>query len=322
MEILLFLNDENRLDIKCELLNILSFIKKQEGGKLIVAVPEDTKKEFIEEIKKWAIEKIYIVDKKMNSAEYFADQLCYIHSLEKVDIIAMGNSLLEREIAPFVAAKENLSFFPNAIEFKLGNKDIVLKRFVYGTKAVQKEKVQKSGIVITFSNNIYKKDEKSTTICVPEIVILNKIYSGKMNVNNSSTLCQIEEKKMQKHDLENSKIVIGIGKGIKGKENFEMVEKLAELIGGSIGVTRSVVDNGWRPEYEKIGQTGKIIKPELYIGFGISGAMQHMVGVKQARHIIMVNENPNAESFYSSDLGIVSDLFKIIPGMINNLEKK
>lgn len=100
-----------------------------------------------------------------------------------------------------------------------------------------------------------------------------------------------------------------------------MIEELAEILGATIGVTRSVVDNGWRPEYEKIGQTGKIIKPELYLGFGISGAMQHMAGVRQSRHIIMVNNNPNAESFYSSDLGIVEDLFKVVPLLIELLKK-
>ena len=93
-------------------------------------------------------------------------------------------------------------------------------------------------------------------------------------------------------------------------------------MGATIGVTRSVVDNGWRPEYEKIGQTGKIIKPELYLGFGISGAIQHMAGVRQARHIIMVNNNPNAESFRSSDFGIVADLFDVIPRIIEFMKNK
>ena len=100
-----------------------------------------------------------------------------------------------------------------------------------------------------------------------------------------------------------------------------MVEELADLMGATIGVTRAVVDHGWRPEYEKIGQTGKIIKPELYLGFGISGAMQHLAGVLQARHIIMVNNNPNAEVFRSCDLGIVANLFDVIPLLIKALKK-
>lgn len=324
MNILLYLNNENRLDIKYELLNIISSFKKQKKAKIIVVITADTDKSFLQEIKRWEIEKIYVIDNNNNNnlAEYFSEQLCKIYVLEKIDVVAMSNSLLEREIAPFIAAKKDLLFFPNAIEFQIKDEDLILKRFLYGTKAVQIEKMPKNRFIITFSNNIYKKNEKSVKNFNPEIVVLNTNCSDKINSNNSCILCRIEEKKLQKHSLENSKIVIGIGKGIKGKENFTMVEKLAELLDGSIGVTRSVVDNGWRPEYEKIGQTGKIIKPELYIGFGISGAMQHMVGVKQARHIIMVNENPNAESFYSCDLGIVSDLFKIIPGMIDYLEKK
>ncbi|MDO4690174.1 MAG: electron transfer flavoprotein subunit alpha/FixB family protein [Fusobacterium sp.] len=315
MNILLYIKEKKSLSSRSqELLNIASMWKKEQGARLFLAILEN--KSFLEEeLKEWAIDKVFLLETQRENNIYEISHLFqYIVKKEKIDCIMLGNSLQEKEVAPYIAAYLKWNFIPNVISFIL--KDSILwRRFLYGSRAIEESNTKYHGFVVTFSGNIYKKDERKKV----EYIETEKILS-KIPIFISYLISAKKKKNIQKHPLETAKIVIGVGKGIKGKENFSMIEKLADLIGATIGVTRAVVDHGWRPEYEKIGQTGKIIKPELYLGFGISGAMQHMAGVQQARHIVMVNNNPNAESFRYSDFGIVADLFEVVPQLITLLK--
>lgn len=318
MNILLYLEDKNSLSTRSqELLNICSFWRKKKLGKLYVAIYQNENNILKKEVENWNIEKIFFLEDKINK-DFFnvSKSLEIIINKNQINIVVMGNNIFEREIAPYLAIKLDWDYIPNIINFDLEEKEIIWKRFLYGTRAIEESKSSYSSIVVTLSANIYKKDER---------VKNKKIDSEIIQSNYNNILPYIirarDKKKVQKNPLEQAKIVIGVGKGIGSKENFHMIEELADLIGATIGVTRGVVDHGWRPEYEKIGQTGKIIKPELYLGFGISGAMQHLAGVQQSRHIVMVNNNPNAEVFRSCDLGIVADLFEVIPLLIKLLKK-
>lgn len=311
MNILLYIKDNKNLTSRSqELLNIASMWKKERGARLFLAILEN-ENSLEEKFREWPIDKMFILKtQRENDIREINDFFQHIVEKEKINCIILGNSLQEKEIAPYIAASLKWSFIPNAISFNL-NDSIIWNRFLYGSRAIEESHTKYHGFVVTFSGNIYKKDERKKF----EHIKIEKILSKKSSFI-SYLISAKKKKNIQKHPLETAKIVIGVGKGIKGKENFPMIEELADLLGATIGVTRAVVDHGWRPEYEKIGQTGKIIKPELYLGFGISGAMQHMAGVQQARHIVMINNNPNAESFRYSDFGIVADLFEVIPQLI------
>lgn len=317
MNILLYLHGNiNQKEKFYELLNITSSWKKALYSRIFIVISKETGEDLKEELKKWDVDKLFFLENIDNNfSENIFLFLKEIVEKEKIDTIFMGNSLLERELAPYTSSMLDLKFIPNVIKFKILKEEILWKKFLYGTKAVEERKTKNKNLVVTFSLNIYKKDERINIKKDIEI----EIIKNQLEKDLPFTIISSEKKFLQKHPLETAKIVIGVGKGIKGKENFPIIEELAEILGATIGVTRSVIDNGWRPEYEKIGQTGKIIKPELYLGFGISGAMQHMAGVQQSRHIIMVNSNPNAESFRNSDFGIVADLFEVVPKLIKDL---
>lgn len=317
MNILLYLHGNiNQKEKFYELLNITSSWKKALYSRIFIVISKETGEDLKEELKKWDVDKLFFLENIDNNfSENIFLFLKEIVEKEKIDTIFMGNSLFERELAPYTSSMLDLKFIPNVIKFKILKEEILWKKFLYGTKAVEERKTKNKNLVVTFSLNIYKKDERINIKKDIEI----EIIKNQLEKDLPFTIISSEKKFLQKHPLETAKIVIGVGKGIKGKENFPIIEELAEILGATIGVTRSVIDNGWRPEYEKIGQTGKIIKPELYLGFGISGAMQHMAGVQQSRHIIMVNSNPNAESFRNSDFGIVADLFEVVPKLIKYL---
>ena len=172
-------------------------------------------------------------------------------------------------------------------------------------------KADSAGVIVTVSQNAF--GVKENTVAGSEEV-------KNLSVANEDTKVISHEQSSGKLDLKEAEIVVSAGRGLKGPENWGMVEDLATLLGAATACSKPVSDIGWRGHNEHVGQTGKAISPNLYIAIGISGAIQHLAGVNSSKTIVVINSDPEAPFFKSADYGVVGDAFQIIPELTQKIK--
>jgi electron transfer flavoprotein alpha subunit len=218
-----------------------------------------------------------------------------------------------KDLAPRIAAKLDCGIVTDVTEWKVENGEIIATRPVYAGKALTDVKVKSEKKIFTLRPNVFKAEKISEQEA--EIEVKNP---GDLNLKTRVVDIKKSDTKL---DVAEADIIVSGGRGMKAPENFKLIEELADLLGAATGASRAVVDAGWRPHSEQVGQTGKTVSPTLYIALGISGAIQHLAGMRSSKYIVAVNKDKDAPIFQIADYGIVGDVFEIVPAMIEELKK-
>ncbi|MEW6194666.1 MAG: electron transfer flavoprotein subunit alpha/FixB family protein [Bacteroidota bacterium] len=229
------------------------------------------------------------------------------------DIIFFSNTSLGKDLAPRIAAKFDAGIAIDCISLEISGNEIIAQRPVFAGKALVEVKVNSPKKIFTLRPNVFKVKTNSA----------NNTEVKTVNVDNPNLATKvIEVKKSEgKLDVAEADIIVSGGRGLKGPEHFHLVEELARALGAASGASRAVVDAGWRPHSEQVGQTGKTVSPSLYVALGISGAIQHLAGMRSSKYIVAINKDKDAPIFQVADYGIVGDLFEIVPALIEEIKK-
>lgn len=229
------------------------------------------------------------------------------------EIILFSGTSLGKDLAPHISAKLDCGLAADCIALEYENGNLIATRPIFAGKILTDIKITSQKKIFLIRPNVFKAEKISDEKA--EVKIINV-----ENIDLSSKV--IETKKSNgKLDVTEADIVVSGGKGMKGPENFYLVEQLAEVLGGAVGASRAVVDAGWRPHSEQVGQTGKTVSPTLYIALGISGAIQHLAGMRSSKYIVAINKDKDAPIFQIADYGIVGDVLEIVPKMIEEIKK-
>lgn len=249
------------------------------------------------------------------NSEIYGQVICGEVEKLKPQVIFLGSSRIGKEMASQVSAKFSSCCFQDCVDVDIEGDFLKAKRLVLAGKAfvTLRSKCPQFQVATLrqgiFQPKIAEKDAEFTRINAP--ANLNSRIVRKEFVNKSSGKVSLLE----------AKVIVSGGRGMKAAENFAILEELAELLNGTVGASRGAVYEGWRSSEDQVGFTGKTVSPQLYIACGISGASQHIAGITQAKFIVAINNNPNEPIFKLADVGIVGDLFEIVPLLTKAIKK-
>ena len=230
------------------------------------------------------------------------------------EILILSNTALGKDLTPHLSVRLDAGCIVDCVKLSVSGNEIICSRPTYAGKALVDVKLLSNKKVITIRPNVFKA-QITENANSPEVVV-NEITS----VNLKSRVTEFK-KAEGKLDVSEADIIVSGGRGIKGPENFHLIEELADALGGAVGASRSVVDAGWRPHNEQVGQTGKTVSPTLYVACGISGAIQHLAGMSSSKFIVAINKDKDAPIFSIADYGITGDLFEILPALTSEIKK-
>jgi electron transfer flavoprotein alpha subunit len=265
----------------------------------------------------WGVKKVYRCKEAPEGlAQPIVDVMAKVMTDNDFSYALFGGGLLGFEIGAGLTARLNAGVTMEVTQVNVKDGKLVAERpILQDSQIADVGYVEEPGIIIG-RLNAFDENESGGTAEVEDVAVELSEWSTKARMVTRG------EQRGADVDIEGADILVGGGRGLGKKENFELAEQLSESMGGAVAATRAVVDAGWYPYAAQIGQTGKTVAPKLYLALGISGAIQHKVGMQNSENILAINKDQNAPIFEFSDLGVVGDLHKIVPKLTEAIKAK
>jgi electron transfer flavoprotein alpha subunit len=251
--------------------------------------------------------------KKFN-AEAYADAIAQAAKQEGAKAIVLSTSANDKFLAPLLAVNLNAGYVPNVVALPESTSPFKVKHSVFTNKAFAVTEINTEVKIIGLAKNSYGLKENETTAST-------ETFSPNLDAHDFDMEIVSVDKATDKVTIADAEIVVSGGRGLKGPENWGMIEELAKTLGAATACSKPVSDMGWRPHSEHVGQTGKPVASNLYIAIGISGAIQHLAGINASKVKVVINNDPEAPFFKAADYGMVGDAFEIVPKLTEKLKE-
>lgn len=289
-----------------------------EGGEVIAVLIGKSVSALGEEMIQYGADKVVVVeDDKLEqyTPDGYSQAVLSVIDQEKPEGIIFGHTALGKDLSPKVASKLSTGLISDATDLEEAGGNLVFTRPIYSGKAFEKKIVTDGVIFATIRpNNIepLAKDESRT----------GEVSSLSVDIKDLRTIIkEVVRKASEGVDLSEAKVIIAGGRGVKSEDGFNPLQELADVLGGAVGASRGACDADYCDYSLQIGQTGKVVTPDLYIACGISGAIQHLAGMSNSKVIVAINKDPEANIFNVADYGIVGDLFEVVPMLTEEFKK-
>ena len=247
------------------------------------------------------------------NAEAYADIIAQAAKKEAAKVVILTSSANCKFMAPLVAVNLEAGYVPNATELPMSTAPFVVKHSVFTNKAFSNTEIKTEVKIVGLAKNAFGLKEDSVSASAES-------FSPSLNPHDFDMKIVSVDRASDKVTIADAEIVVSGGRGLKGPENWGMIEELAATLGAATACSKPVSDMGWRPHSEHVGQTGKPVASNLYIAIGISGAIQHLAGINSSKVKVVINNDPEAPFFKAADYGIVGDAFEVVPQLIEKLK--
>ncbi len=288
------------------------------GGEIVGILLGDSVQSLGSEFIQYGADRVVVVeDEKLRqyTSDGFAQALLQVIDSESPEGIVIGHTALGKDLAPKIASKLESGLISDVTSVEEAGGNIVFVRPIYSGKAFEKKIIKDGLLFVTIRpNNIppLTKDEGR----------VGDVSSLSVDIKDLRTIIkEVVRKATEGVDLSEAKVVVSGGRGVKSEEGFKSLKELANVLGGAVGASRGACDAEYCDYSLQIGQTGKVVTPDLYIAVGISGAIQHLAGMSNSKVIVAINKDPEANIFKVADYGIVGDLFEVVPMLTEELKK-
>lgn len=302
--------------VSFELASFASAVAEKYGTEAIAVSLGKVEDAELDQLSQYGISKVlFAADERFASMDNKAITKAVAAAAEKVDasMVIFAHNNLGKAIAPRLAVKMNAGLVTAVTGLPQNLEPFVIKKHVFTGKANANIKVKAEKKVLTLAYNSFGIIEKP-------VAITKETFDPKVSDADFALTILETNKVTGKVLLNEADIVVSGGRGMKSADNWHLIESLATELGAGTACSRPISDEGWRPHSEHVGQTGKIIAPNLYFAFGISGAIQHLGGVSSSKVIVAVNKDPEAPIFEAADYGIVGDAMKVLPDLIEAIK--
>jgi len=270
------------------------------------------------ELGKYGVDKVYLADDPLfeqYTTDAYSAAVAKIVKEKDPAVLLLGASVEGKDLSARLVGKLATGLASDCTDVKFEGGKLIATRPMYAGKAFAEVEILGSPQMASLRPNVFPVVENAKAGAV------EKFDAGVDASALKTKVAEVSKDTSGRVELTEATIVISGGRGMKGPEGYKILEELADLLGAAVGASRAAVDAGWRPQTDQVGQTGKVVSPNLYVACGISGAIQHLAGMSSSKFIVAINKDEEAPIFAKADYGIVDDLFKVVPEMMAEVKK-